>query len=133
MANCADHSFNCARASWDVCYESGGQEFFLASLTTYDRTSISQKFMKNKYDQMTSQFFHAGLSEVQKQVEFCGLLNYGQSFENVPYTSQGDNSSTKASISYYNTYLSFEQTLQISIVECRADCFVDYDDPGYNI
>ena len=87
MLSCAEWDFNCARSTYDVCYESGGQEFFLAQLTSYDKTSISQKFMDNTHGKMTSQLFRNNLTETKKQVEFCGLMNYGKAFENATFSS----------------------------------------------
>ena len=57
-------------------------------------------------------------------MQFCGELNYGKSFIGVNFTDEGgrDITSKKANVRYNNVYLSFESSLQLSLVECSPWC-----------
>ena len=111
MAKCAEHDFNCARVSYDVCYEQHRSFFFLHPFSEKNE-SLSEKFLYDgNVKKETSQFFKNTLAEVQNQVKFCGELNFGKSFENVTFTSEGDFSASKVNLRYNNVYLSFESSL----------------------
>ena len=88
-------------------------------------------------DTAINQFFGSDLKTIQQQVEFCGHLLFGNSFSLTNFTysdsSKNEGSGKKAEMRYNSIYFSYQNIIQIVLVQCKAGGGPDPEPPvGFN-